>query len=88
MFVGLRSPLYWGFLNIRRFDSRKRNFLKTSEIATPVCGLARNDSIIVSEIGNLAGLELQGKLICDKGDEFGIRGFSLGIADGIAEESL
>ena len=28
------------------------------------------------------------KLICNKGDEFRIRGFSLGIADGIAEKSL
>ena len=28
------------------------------------------------------------KLICNKGDEFGIRGFSFGIADGIAEKSL
>ena len=33
-----------------------------------------------SEIRNLAGLQLQGKLVSDQGDEFGIRGFSLGIA--------
>ena len=41
-----------------------------------------------SEIGNLAGLELEGQFVCDKGDEFRIRGFSFGIADGIAEKSL
>ena len=41
-----------------------------------------------SEIGNLAGLELEGQFVCDKGDEFRIRGFSLGIADGISEKSL
>ena len=41
-----------------------------------------------SEIGNLAGLELEGQFVSDKGDEFGIRGFSLGIADRIAEKSL
>ena len=41
-----------------------------------------------SEIGNLAGLQLKLELVSDKGDEFGIRGFSLGIADGIAEKSL
>ena len=28
------------------------------------------------------------KLICNKRNKFGIRGFSLGIADGIAEKSL
>ena len=31
---------------------------------------------------------MEGQFVSDKGDEFGIRGFSLGIADGIAEESL
>ena len=41
-----------------------------------------------SEIGNLAGLQLEGQFVSDKGDEFGIRGFSLGIADGIAEKPL
>ena len=41
-----------------------------------------------SEIGNLTGLQLEGQFICDKGDELTIRGFSLGIADGIAEKSL
>ena len=40
------------------------------------------------EISNLAGLQLQGKLVCNKRDEFRIRGFSLGIAYGIAEKSL
>ena len=41
-----------------------------------------------SEIGNLAGLELQGQFVSDKGDEFGIRGFSFGIADSIPKKSL
>ena len=41
-----------------------------------------------SEIGNLRRLQLQGQFVSDKGDEFRIRGFSLGIADGIAEKSL
>ena len=40
------------------------------------------------EIRHLGGLQLQLKLIRDKGDEFGIRGFSLGIADSIAEKAL
>ena len=41
-----------------------------------------------SEIGNLRRLQLKLQIVSDKGDEFGIRGFSLGIADGIAEKSL
>ena len=39
-----------------------------------------------SEIGNLAGLRL--RHVSDQGDEFRIRRFSLGIADGIAKKSL
>ena len=41
-----------------------------------------------SEIGNLAGFQLKLQFVSDKGDKFGIRRFSLGIADGIAEKSL
>ena len=41
-----------------------------------------------SEIGNLGRLQLKLELVCDKGDELTVRGFSLGIADGIAEKSL
>ena len=41
-----------------------------------------------SEIGNLGRLQLKLQFVCDKGDEFRIRGFSLGVADGIAEKSL
>ena len=41
-----------------------------------------------SEIRNLAGLQLKLQFVSDKGDEFGICGFSLGVADGIAEKSL
>ena len=40
------------------------------------------------EIGNLAGLQLKLQFVCDKGDKLRIRGFSLGIADGITEEAL
>ena len=42
----------------------------------------------ILKIANLGGLKLQLELVSDKGDEFRIRGFSFGIADGIAEESL
>ena len=41
-----------------------------------------------SEIGNLGRLQLKLQFVSDKGDEFGIRGFTLGIADSIAEKSL
>ena len=41
-----------------------------------------------SEIGNLAGLQLKLQFVCDKRDKFGIRRFSLSIADSIAEKSL
>ena len=40
------------------------------------------------EICHFGGFQLKLKLIRDKRDKFGIRGFSLGIADGIAEKSL
>ena len=41
-----------------------------------------------SEIGNLAGLQLQLEFVSDKCNKFGIRGFSLGIGNGIAKEPL
>ena len=41
-----------------------------------------------SELGHVLSLELKLELVSDKGDEFRIRGFSLGVADGIAEKSL
>ena len=41
-----------------------------------------------SEIGNLRRLQLKLQFVSDKGDELTVRGFSLGIADGIAEKSL
>ena len=41
-----------------------------------------------SEIGNLGRLQLKLQFVSDKGDEFRIGGFSLGIADRIAEKSL
>ena len=44
--------------------------------------------MINSEIRNFAGLQLKLQFVSDKGDEFRIRGFALGVADGIAEETL
>ena len=41
-----------------------------------------------SEIGNLRRLQLKLQFVSDQGNKFRIRGFSLGIADGIAEKSL
>ena len=41
-----------------------------------------------SEIGNFRTLKLKLQFVSNKGDEFGIRGFSLGITDRIAEKSL
>ena len=41
-----------------------------------------------SEIGNFGRLQLKLKFVRNQGDELRIRGFSLGIADGIAEKSL
>ena len=41
-----------------------------------------------SEIGNLAGLELQGQFVSDKGDEFRIRGFSLSVRNRVPKEPL
>ena len=56
---------------------------------TPVAiVLDRSVSFVESEIGNLAGLQLKLQFVSDKGDKFRIRGFSLGVADGIAEKSL
>ena len=42
----------------------------------------------ISKARHFRRLQLKLQLVRDKGDEFGIRGFSLGIADGIAEKSL
>ena len=53
-----------------------------------MCALVRNDSLIVSEIGNLAGLQLKLQFVSDQGDKIRIRRLSLGIADGVAEKSL
>ena len=48
----------------------------------------READIPALKVGNLAGLQLKLQFVGDKGNKFGIRGFSLGIADGIAEKSL
>ena len=49
---------------------------------------SRKPVVAQSEIGNLAGFQLKLQFVSDKGDEFRIRGFSFGIADGITEKSL
>ena len=41
-----------------------------------------------SEIRHFRRLQLKLQFVCNKGDELRIRGFSLGIADGIAKKSL
>ena len=43
---------------------------------------------VQSEIGYFGRLQLKLELVSDQGDEFRIRGFSLGIADSVAEKSL
>ncbi len=53
-----------------------------------MCALARNDGLIVSEIGNLGRLQLKLELVSDQGNKLRIRGFSFGIADRIPEKSL
>ena len=40
------------------------------------------------EIRNFRRLQLQLQVVSDKRNKFGIRGFSFGVADGIAEKSL
>ena len=40
------------------------------------------------EVSNLGRLQLKLQFVCNKRNKFGICGFSLGIADGIAEKSL
>ena len=49
---------------------------------------SRKPVVPQSEIGNLVRLQLKLQFVCDKGDKFRIRGFSLGIADGIPKEAL
>ena len=44
--------------------------------------------MVRSEIGNLRRLQLKLQFISDQGDKLRIGGFSLGIADSIAEKSL
>ena len=41
-----------------------------------------------SEIGNLRRLQLKLQFVCNHGNKFGIRGFSLSIADGYSRKSL
>ena len=41
-----------------------------------------------SKVGDFGRLQLKLELVCDQGDEFGVCGFSFGIAHRIAEKSL
>ena len=68
--------------------TQKKNPQKNQEIATPVCGLVRNDGLIISEIGNLAGFQLKLQFISDQGDELRIGGFSFGIGNRVPEKPL
>ena len=47
-----------------------------------------NEIDLVSESCRFAGFELQLQPVGNEGYKFGIRGFSLGVADGIPEKSL
>ena len=53
-----------------------------------MCALARNDSLIISEIGNLGRLQLKLELVSDKRNKFRIRGFPLGIGNCVSKETL
>ena len=74
MFVGFQSGVYWGIPNIHRVGASKEKVEKT---VAPQ-----------SELGRLGTLELKLELVRNQGDELRIGGLSLGVADGVAEESL
>ena len=49
---------------------------------------SRKPVVSQSEIGNLRRLQLKLQFVSNQRNKFGIRGFSLGIADSVAEKSL
>jgi hypothetical protein len=73
VFIGTTKGLY------EKFKSYPVSMLRCPDI---------QESRRASEIGNLAGLQLKLQFVSNQGNKFGIRGFSLGIADSIAEKSL
>ena len=66
--------LHIDFHSVHRFGKSKRK--------------TKNKLRRFSEIRHLRRLQLKLQFVCDKRNKFRIRGFSLGIADGIAEKSL
>ena len=55
-FIGMKTVFYTYQSHLHCIGKPKEKSPKTQEIATPVCELARNDSLIVSEIDYLAAL--------------------------------
>ena len=51
-------------------------------------GKSRKPLAPQSELGDILSLQLKLQFVRDQGDELRIRGLSLGIADGVAKESL
>ena len=45
-------------------------------------------ALSVSELGRVRALELELQLVCDEGDELGVRGLALGVGHGVPEKPL
>ena len=50
--------------------------------------MKKENRVPLSELRRLGGFELQLELVRNQGDELRVGGLSLGVADGIAEETL
>ena len=81
-FIGMKTRFYTYQSHLHCIGYLKEKSLKSQEIATPVCALVRNDSLIVSEIGNLGRLQLKLKLVSNKRNKFRIGGFSYALPFG------
>ena len=49
-FIGMKTEIYTYQSHLHCIDQPKEKSPKTQEIATPVCGLVRNDSIILQKL--------------------------------------
>ena len=87
-FIGMKTAFYTYQSHLHCIGCLKIKYPEKLGDCHTSHGLVRNDSLIVSEIGNLRRLQLKLKLVSNKRNKFGIRGFSLGIADSISEKSL
>ena len=87
-FIGMKTAFYTYQSHLHCIGCLKIKYPEKLGDCHTSHGLVRNDSLIVSEIGNLRRLQLKLQFVSDQGDELTISGFSLGIADGIAEETL